>query len=762
MDDFKQKTNDEQSPEKMDPSKGQDEDEGTNLQWLLRKDNTEHLPVPMDTNQSLSRRPSVVDGNSYCKAFTRQRVFEAAFQGDASQLNDLLDYLRVHNKKLSSPEFTDETNGKTALLKALLNLQDGKNDTVEVFLDIAEKTGDLENFINASYQDPFYKGQTALHIAIERRSFDHVKLLVQKGADVQAKANGKFFQRKAGLGFYFGELPLSLAACTNQLNIVSYLMENPHSRADPTCKDSQGNTALHTLMVIADNTAENTEMTAKVYDEILIQHNKLENKSVRLEELTNNQGLTPLKIAAKLGKIGLFKHILHREFEEEGMRPLSRKFTEWVYGPVHSSLYDISSIDTDEENSVLEIVVFGTEISNRPEMLQIEPLRSLLKDKWDRYASKLFLLNFLGYLTYLIIFTTVAFYRKEGQPPFRPENVPLDYWRCVGEITSVLGAVWFLYKAIVIFKRNPPNFKALHTEGFCDFTFFLQAVLLLLCAVLYFSGRREYVGFLVLSLALAWINVLYYTRGSRRLGMYAVTMQRMILGDLINFLCVYGVLLFGFSAAVVALIEEPSSAQQNKSNDSPARGRSFGKEPFQCKKPTYNDIRFTTLELFKFTIGMGDLEFTDHVQYKEVFYILLISYIVLTYILLLNMLIALMGHTVETISNESENIWNLQRAFTILDMERTLPKCLKTKLLDGSNMVHFRREQNETGKWLRVQEMNWRKWRSNLRYMKDEDPGDCMMKEPTPGSLWNPLWKRIRPRRDVTQGGANRVKSQIV
>ena len=44
------------------------------------------------------------------------------------------------------------------------------------------------------------------------------------------------------------------------------------------------------------------------------------------------------------------------------MRPLSRKFTEWVYGPVHSSLYDLSSIDTNEEKSVLEIVVFGSDI----------------------------------------------------------------------------------------------------------------------------------------------------------------------------------------------------------------------------------------------------------------------------------------------------------------------------------------------------------------------------------------------------------------
>lgn len=160
----------------------------------------------------------------------------------------------------------------------------------------------------------------------------------------------------------------------------------------------------------------------------------------------------------------------------------------------------------------------------------------------------------------------------------------------------------------------------------------------------------------------------------------------MILGDLLHFLCVYIVLLFGFSAgktliykciqqsikkwvlkftasdflppvAVVTLIDD-SPAEMN--NDSLARRRSFDAETFKCRKPSYDDIRFTTLELFKFTIGMGDLEFTDHVQYKEVFYILLISYIALTYILMLNMLIALMGNTVEKISGQSESIWNLQ------------------------------------------------------------------------------------------------------
>uniref|UniRef100_A0A3P8Q2V4 Ion transport domain-containing protein n=1 Tax=Astatotilapia calliptera TaxID=8154 RepID=A0A3P8Q2V4_ASTCA len=578
-------------------------------------------------------------------------------KGDATELHGLLDYLRCHDKRLTSPEFTDETNGKTALLKALLNLKGGNNNTIEVILDIAEKTGDLENLINASYTDPYYKGQTALHVAIERRSFEHVKLLVQKGADVQAKANGKFFQRHAEMGFYSGELPLSLAACTNQPDIVSFLMENPYRRADVTDRDSQGNTVLHTLVVIADNTKENTDMIAKMYDEILVQQNKLD-KKVQFVEIENNDGMTPLKLAAKLGKIELFRHMLHREFMDEETRPLSRRFTEWVYGPVHSSLYDMTSIDTNEENSVLEIIIFGSEIPNRPEMLQIEPLRSLLQNKWERFASKLFLMNFLLYVVYLTIFTAVALHRKDGKPPFPIENFPLDHLRCVGEILSVFGALIFLYKTLR---------KVLSIDGFNDIVF-LQAALLI-CVIMYGCGQEEYVGLLVLSLLLAWVNFLYYLRGSKQLGMYGVMMQRfkicvslyMILRDLLHFLSVYCVLLFGFSAAFVALIRDPPTVVLTAS----------------VNKLGYRDVRFTILEMFKFTIGMGDLQFTDDVQYKEVYHILLISYIVLTYILLLNMLIALMSNTVERLSNQSKNIWNLQALYivdpTIIHTEKMTP-----------------------------------------------------------------------------------------
>lgn len=53
---------------------------------------------------------------------------------------------------------------------------------------------------------PVSSGQTALHIAIERRCKQYVELLLEKGADVHAQARGRFFQpRDEGGYFYFGK-----------------------------------------------------------------------------------------------------------------------------------------------------------------------------------------------------------------------------------------------------------------------------------------------------------------------------------------------------------------------------------------------------------------------------------------------------------------------------------------------------------------------------------------------------------------------------
>lgn len=89
-------------------------------------------------------------------------------------------------------------------------------------------------------------------------------------------------------------------------------------------------------------------------------------------------------------------------------------------------------------------------------------------------------------------------------------------------------------------------------------------------------------------------------------------------------------------------------------------------EKSNCTVPTYPSCRdsqtFSTflLDLFKLTIGMGDLEMLESTKYPGVFIILLVTYIILTFVLLLNMLIALMGETVGQVSKESKHIWKLQ------------------------------------------------------------------------------------------------------
>ncbi|XP_062340899.1 transient receptor potential cation channel subfamily V member 1 [Osmerus eperlanus] len=701
--------------------------------------------APMDTDYQEElevQQPKIKYNHNFYKAmkgmkvteeerrnrFDLKKLFQAAARGDVTMLDGLHDYLTKTMKKLSHSEY--QSYGKNPLLKALLNLKDQRNDTVEYLLNIAEQMGDLKEFVNAAYTDSYYNGQSALHIAIERRSLHYVTLLVSKGTDVHVKACGRFFQLHNGPSFYFGELPLSLAACTNQKNIVDFLMENEYQRARVEDRDSLGNTVLHALVVVDDKDQQNTEFIVTMYDHILTNTARLY-PNLKLEDIENKQGLTPIKLAAKMGKIGVFEHILHREFQHQETKHLSRKFTEWAYGPVHSSLYDLDSLDSYENNSVLKILVYGSDIPNRHKMLQIEPLNRLLEEKWERFAARIFFFNFLVYVLYVSVFTFISYNRREGKSPFYIQHTRDGYIYLAGQILVAVTSLYLFIGGILDFKRKHPNLRSLVIDGYCDILFFLQAVLYIISSVLDVCGREEYLGFLVLCLALSWVNLLYFSRGCEHMGIYSVMIQKMIISDIMRFLFVYIVFLFGFSAAVVTLLVEPSPVAKNTTA---IGGRSFfaANEDETCTKVTFESLSYTTLELFKFTIGMGDLEFTENYKYKAVFYVLLISYIVLTYILLLNMLIALMSGTVAEISKDSTSIWKLQRAITILDLERSLLHCLRRRfrsgvekdLSSGGDWDPDSEQKKDIRRCFRVEEVNWDKWNTNLTII-NEDPGSC-------------------------------------
>uniref|UniRef100_A0A8C2G9K8 Transient receptor potential cation channel, subfamily V, member 4 n=1 Tax=Cyprinus carpio TaxID=7962 RepID=A0A8C2G9K8_CYPCA len=643
------------------------------------------------------------------KVFNRWLLFEAVSRADRRALDGLLQYLLSHEKRLIDEEFKEPSTGKTCLPKALLNLHNGHNDTIPVLLDIAEQTGNLREFINTPFRDVYYRGQTALHIAIERRCKQYVELLVENGADVHAQARGRFFQpREEGGYFYFGELPLSLAACTNQPDMVHYLTENSHKAADLRRQDSRGNTVLHALVHIADNTRDNTRFVTKMYDLLLIKCAK-PYPDCNLENVLNNDGMSPLMMAAKLGKIGVFQHIIRREIKDEEARHLSRKFKDWAYGPVYSNLYDLSSLDTcGEEVSVLEILVYNSKIENRHEMLAVEPINELLRAKWQKFAAVTFYISVFSYLVTMIIFTLVAYYR--------PSVGTVSTFDSVSSQTN-------LPSVSMVRECNLKNLYYLLTNPLC-FHSFIYSVLVLVSAALYLSGIEAYVSVMVFALALGWMNTLYFTRGLKLTGTYSIMIQKILIKDLFRFLLVYVLFMIGYASALVSLLT--ICPDKKTCNDS-------------C--PKYPECRDTNtfseflLDLFKLTIGIGELDdMLKGAQYPVVFLILLVTYIILTFVLLLNMLIALMGETVGQVSKESKQIWKLQWATTILDIERSFPVCLRKSFRVGEMVTVGKGLDGKPDKrWcFRVDEVKWSHWNQNLGII-NEDPGQKDHYEQTQG-----------------------------
>nr|XP_005891564.1 PREDICTED: transient receptor potential cation channel subfamily V member 4 isoform X5 [Bos mutus] len=575
------------------------------------------------------------------KVFNRPILFDIVSRGSTADLDGLLPFLLTHKKRLTDEEFREPSTGKTCLPKALLNLSNGRNDTIPVLLDIAERTGNMREFINSPFRDIYYRG----------------------------------------------ELPLSLAACTNQPHIVNYLTENPHKKADMRRQDSRGNTVLHALVAIADNTRENTKFVTKMYDLLLLKCARLFPDS-NLEAVLNNDGLSPLMMAAKTGKIG-----------------------------------------------------------NRHEMLAVEPINELLRDKWRKFGAVSFYINVVSYLCAMVIFTLTAYYQPlEGTPPY-PYRTTMDYLRLAGEIITLFTGILFFFTNIKdLFMKKCPGVNSLFIDGSFQLLYFIYSVLVIVSAALYLAGIEAYLAVMVFALVLGWMNALYFTRGLKLTGTYSIMIQKILFKDLFRFLLVYLLFMIGYASALVSLLNPCANLKV------------CDEDHANCTVPTYPSCRdsetFSTflLDLFKLTIGMGDLEMLSSTKYPVVFIILLVTYIILTFVLLLNMLIALMGETVGQVSKESKHIWKLQWATTILDIERSFPVFLRKAFRSGE-MVTVGKSSDGTPdrRWcFRVDEVNWSHWNQNLGII-NEDPGKNENYQyygfsHTVGRLRRDRWSSVVPR----------------
>uniref|UniRef100_A0A8C8EWH4 Ion transport domain-containing protein n=1 Tax=Oncorhynchus tshawytscha TaxID=74940 RepID=A0A8C8EWH4_ONCTS len=550
-------------------------------------------------------------------------LFFAAKENSAGCIKKLLD-------SASTNIFERGALGETALHVAVMN------DNMEAALALMDGAPEL---INEPMTSDLFLGMTPLHIAVVNQNFNLVRSLIGKGADVATpRVTGLYFRKRRGGLLYYGEHILAFAACVGNQDIISMVI---NAGASTRAQDSIGNTVLHILVLQPNKT-----IACLVLDLLLARDVELD-QAVPLDMVPNYHGLTPFKLAAKEGNLVAFQHLVNR-----------RRINQWNLGPLTSNLYDLTEIDSlvaDDDCSVLELIV-GSQRREARRILEVTPVRQLVSLKWNLYGKHYFRLLLLLYLLYIGTFTLCCVYRPlKDRCSYEPFviHVPCS-------LSIVLGALVILLLEIPDMLRVGAKhyFGQTALGGPFHVILIAYAFLVVLLCVFRVSGVQGETVVMAVCLVLGWSNVMFFARGFQMLGPYVIMIQKIIFGDLTKFMWLSFIVLIGFSTSLwmVYMTQDPDSL------------------------PAYRSFPITLFSQFELSVGLIDLPVDHTITTPPIVHVLHCTFSVVSYILLLNLLTAMMSDTQWRVAQERDELWRTQVVATTLMLERRLPRCLWPRL----------------------------------------------------------------------------------
>ncbi|XP_067914781.1 transient receptor potential cation channel subfamily V member 6-like isoform X2 [Heterodontus francisci] len=502
--------------------------------------------------------------------------------------------------------------GETALHIAALY------SNYEVATVLFEEVPDL---INVSATSELYEGITALHIAVANENVHLVEELINRGADLaSSRATGIMFRRSENNFIYYGEHVLSFAACVGNKEIVQFLIEKG---ADIKAQDYLGNTVLHHLALQAHR------YTAQMYDFIL----SLDPENGKpAETITNNDGLTPFKLAALKGNVQLFQHLMgRREYH-----------IQWFFKSVSATFYDLAGIDSwDDDHSVLDLVLCSNEVEAL-KILNLPAIKALIHFKWNKYGKYYFRTLALFYFIYIIIFTSCCIFR-----PLIPrrDNITDPRDTQILEEAPLNSADILRYGTAGYFGKTILG-GPFHVIMIC------YAFLVLLILILRLTSAGAEGFFMALAIVLAWCNSIYFARGFQILGSFAILLQKIILEKFLTFVILMVMVLTGFTTAIYMSFQELDPSQWIQFND-------------------YKNLLFLMFMLF---FGLLDIPLNYEKDTPFMVKILYVSYIMMTFQLMVILFIFLMAQTLRQVMKNRDVLWQAQITASMIHLERWLPR----------------------------------------------------------------------------------------
>eukprot|EP00808_Paulinella_micropora_P004622 g14134.t1 len=390
-------------------------------------------------------------------------------------------------------------------------------------------------------------------------------------------------------------------------------------------------------------------------------------KRVKLQYMKNKDKLSVLAMAAEEDDADMTNFVLEKQAT-----------TQWSYGPVTCKIFPLDELDTvddeDEEEdnpaadsggwrslccrkgehkearqSILEQAVQ----ESRLEVLATPIFHGLLKQKWKRYAKKLFFKRCFISLTYILVLTFAQIF---GFPDFevykRGGNAATQWIRYFTDSVVVGG----------LFYKFTNEFEEAWNSGLTNYLSYLENCLFALVFFLtYVSVALSLLGlsakyfFMSVGVLVAWCYVFCLLLGFRITGPFVIMIYKMMKSDVVRFAVIYSVLLLGFSAAFIVLQD---------SGDLPV---------------DEYVLAFCQMISTLFMVMLGDVGFQDFnedimPEYKWLSSLFLLLYVIVITIMLLNLLIAMMGNTYDEVNETSTKEWNLSFAQIVLSVEHEMDK----------------------------------------------------------------------------------------
>ncbi|XP_052222253.1 transient receptor potential cation channel subfamily V member 5-like [Dreissena polymorpha] len=592
-----------------------------------------------------------------------------------------------------------------------------------------------------------YFGQTALHVAIAKGNIEIVEVLLSqvysqsqsvRAALLQQCASGDMFANTVMMG----ELPLSVAALTFNEQMIDLLLRNG---AELERQNTKGETVLHSLIryaAIYPEHAPEVHLTMEYLHEKIISMSDSSIKSASMDHdqnskyfvwfIPNHQNQNPLQLSASLSQPDIFEFILRLRnvycflnnhdglFDEKSydITDIDTIATEkWAMeqtqkherlkryvaptnaeGVSREKFSPQTTISCDpfalfrrqKRKSVLE-TMFDIKSSSAFEFIQQDIVHHVIKTKWLTYRYFYYAWG-LFHLLFMVALTIYGVYRAETYEDILPQDGNISTTTSVSMTTKsnptleqqgflnvfmwiylVVGILYFLQELFHLFFRVKSYELVQLVNILHNGIYRIILTMFSVCLVLDVIVTRSITNYenhtLMIALITGWWFTMFFTRAYKKFSFFTVMIQKIIFGDMIRFSLLILVMLIAFTTALHMTFKGSTTSNTNLVS-----------------------FQHTMLLMFKLMLGLGEIEELYEARRPWIAVTLFVIFVILTYVLMLNALVAMMSQTCTLVSENRHVQWRVQQLSIIMFFEGILPPFMKKQV--GKNVEVDRYDQN--------------------------------------------------------------------